>query len=175
MLGVDQFSFRNMEKRRLHSRCWACSREFGRQHYARQKQEYLERNRHNNPPQRLAARQFVQQFLLEHPCVQCGDPVVLEFNHLDATTKSGNVCDLVHSRSSLRRLWAENVKCEVLCANCHQRHTTLARPVHYKRGESAGGIRAAAIVRNQRFVLEYLARATCVDCDEGDPLVLQFD
>jgi hypothetical protein len=102
MLGVEQFSFKNAQKGILHLRCRSCCRQFARQHYARAKATYLERNRRNNPVQRLAARRFVHQFLLAHPCVQCGetDPIVLEFNHLDPTAKAGNLCDLVHGRKS---------------------------------------------------------------------------
>jgi hypothetical protein len=165
MLGVEQFSFKNAQKGILHLRCRSCCRQFARQHYARAKATYLERNRRNNPVQRLAARRFVHQFLLAHPCVQCGetDPIVLEFNHLDPTAKAGNLCDLVHGRSSLARLRAEIARCEVLCANCHQRHTTLVRPVHYKRANAtersdrADGPRPTAILRNQMLLLEYLA------------------
>jgi hypothetical protein len=99
-LGVDQFSFKNAEKGTLHSRCRACCQEVSRRHYAHRKGAYLERNRRTNPVQREVARRCVHEFLLAHPCVHCGeaDPVVLEFNHLDPTTKSGNVCDLIHNR-----------------------------------------------------------------------------
>jgi hypothetical protein len=38
----------------------------------------------------------------------------------------------------------------------------------------SGGPRAP-IARNHRLVLQCLAEATCVDCNEGEPLVLQFD
>jgi hypothetical protein len=122
------------------------------------------------------------QFLREHPCVRCGasDPVVLEFNHLDPGAKSGNICDMVHFRVSINGLRQEMAKCEVLCANCHQRHTTRVRLAHYKLSGGPGVLefaspRTAADRRNIRIVRERLATAACVDCGVADPLVLQFD
>src|SRR5260221_2067179 len=88
--AVDDFSFKDAQKRTVRSRCRACCREASRRHYVRMKVAYLERNRRNNPRQRQAAAEFVYQFLVGHPCSECGehDPVVLEFNHLDPLTKS---------------------------------------------------------------------------------------
>jgi hypothetical protein len=179
----DDFAFKSASTGKRHSRCRACTRQLSQQHYQENKRDYLARNRRNNPLQRNANRTFVMQYLLEHPCVTCGecDPVVLEFNHVDPATKTGNVCDMVHSRVSLARIQLEIEKCEVLCANCHQRHTTTQRLVHYKlilaqnsRIEFASR-RMAADWRNIRIVLEFLRTAPCIDCGVADPLVLQFD
>jgi hypothetical protein len=35
--------------------------------------------------------------------------------------------------------------------------------------------RHKAIIRAQDFILDYLEKHHCVDCDEDDPIVLQFD
>jgi hypothetical protein len=72
---------------------------------------------------RRERQQGILDYLLEHPCVDCGetDPVVLEFDHL--RDKIANVTAMV----ALRRPWsvilAEISKCEVVCANCHRRRT----------------------------------------------------
>jgi hypothetical protein len=181
MLPLGQFSFKSAEKGVLHSRCRACCRANSRRHYQANRAAYLSRNRRNNPAQRRRSAAFVLAFLREHPCSRCGeaDPIVLEFNHLDAALKSANVADMVLRMCSPRRLEAEMAKCEVVCANCHQRLTSLARSWHYKsrlgtRAERRA-FRLAADARNHELVLEYLEAAACTDCGERDSLVLQFD
>lgn len=68
--------------------------------------------------------QFVWDYLLNNPC-KCGenDPIVLEFNHIDPTVKSDNISDLVKKTHSIKSIQSEILKCEVMCANCHRRHT----------------------------------------------------
>jgi hypothetical protein len=121
----------------------------------------------------------VLAFLMEHPCAACGeaDPVVLEFNHLDPASKVGNISELTNAGFSVARLRREIDNCEVLCANCHQRHTISAKPAHYKLLASSRGPswRMAANHRNPEFVLERLGQSACVDCGLADVLVLQFD
>ena len=102
-------------------------------------------HRKNNPLQKQRAATFVHAFLLEHPCVKCGeaDPVVLEFNHLDPQSKSANIADMIRGRCSAARLHGEIAKCEVVCANCHQRLTSLGRACHYKWQSPPAGTPAA--------------------------------
>src|SRR5207245_1427147 len=108
----EDFSFKDVRRRTLRSRCRTCCREASRRHYARMKVHYLERNRRNSPRQRQAAAEFVYQFLLAHPCVECGeaDPVVLEFNQVDPTTKSANISDMIANGASLAYLRPEIAK-----------------------------------------------------------------
>lgn len=74
-----------------------------------------------------AAKKFVLEYLLDHPCVDCGesDPIVLDFDHV----RGVKVCDVSRMTSTGYRCWRikeEIEKCEVRCANCHRR-------VHAKR------------------------------------------
>lgn len=70
-------------------------------------------------------KEFHVDYLKSHPCVVCGedDIVVLEFNHIDPTTKEYNVSQLLNNNYSISLLKKEISKCEVLCANCHKRKT----------------------------------------------------
>lgn len=68
----------------------------------------------------LENRKAVYEYLLSHPCVDCGEanPVVLEFDHIQG--KKACISELVGRKSSVRRIHAEIEKCEVRCANCHR-------------------------------------------------------
>jgi hypothetical protein len=67
-------------------------------------------------------REFVWQYLENHPCVDCGetDFRVLEFDHVRGKKVMG-VTRAV--RYSMDVLTTEIEKCEVRCANCHRKKT----------------------------------------------------
>ncbi len=178
-LAPSEYSFKDRARRVLRSRCRRCCCERSKRHYVRMKRAYLARNRRRKPMLREVAAMFVHQFLRQHPCVHCGeeDPVVLEFNHIDPALKSGNISEMIRTGTSVRRLQAEIAKFEVLCANCHQRHTIRGKTAHYTTVASTLGPswRQAANRRNAALVLEHLRSAACVDCGSRDPLVVQFD
>lgn len=76
-----------------------------------------------NKSRKDKARQFIFDYLLTHPCIDCGekDPIVLEFDHkLD---KIMSVSETVNAGFSLEKISLEIDKCEVRCANCHRRKT----------------------------------------------------
>lgn len=70
-------------------------------------------------------RKFIYNYLLQNPCVDCGevDPRVLEFDHVEA--KTANISELLCSVVSIEKLVNEISKCEVRCANCHRRKTSI--------------------------------------------------
>jgi hypothetical protein len=55
-------------------------------------------------------------------CVGCGTTENLQFDHIDRTTKSCNVVNLLAGK--LEKLVEEAQKCQLLCDSCH-RHKTL--------------------------------------------------
>lgn len=120
---LEEFSWRNKSKGILHKRCQECQRSYGKKHYQRNKAYYKKKaHKSERAPQRR--RQYVWDYLLEHPCVDCGeqDPVVLEFDHTNPAEKRYSVANLV-SRYTLNTLIIEINKCQVRCANCHRRKT----------------------------------------------------
>jgi len=70
--------------------------------------------------------QRVWDYLLAHPCVDCGeaDPVVLDFDHVRGK-KHLSVSTMIIQGFSWERVAAEIAKCDVRCANCHRRRTAV--------------------------------------------------
>jgi hypothetical protein len=104
-------------------------KEYSKQHYLRNKGEIKKRSLQHNKETRTRNREFVNNYLLSHPCVDCGvkDIVVLEFDHVKGVKE--NAVAVASNRSwSLDKLKKEIEKCEVRCANCHRRVT------HKRRG-----------------------------------------
>lgn len=75
----------------------------------------------------------VHAYLLEHPCVDCGepDPIVLDFDHVRGVKKADVKRMTTGSHVSLSQIMAEIAKCEVRCANCYRR-VTAKREGHRK-------------------------------------------
>jgi hypothetical protein len=102
--------------------CRPCRSEYGKAHYAANRQRYIEaeaRRKRARAEERIA---FLIEFFRTHPCVDCGetDPLVLEFDHL--RDKHFNIGKQFSSRS-WQKILEEMEKCDVVCANCHRRRT----------------------------------------------------
>lgn len=126
---------------------------------------------------RRALRAQVLDHLLGHPCVECGeaDPVVLEFDHIVAKTAS--ISRLVSLTAPRKAVEAEIALCEVVCANCHRRRT--ATRAGWRRAlasePASRSYLTRTVERNLLHVYDVLRGSACLDCGEGDPLVLEFD
>lgn len=124
-----------------------------------------------------ALRTHVLSYLLEHPCVDCGerDPVILEFDHI--REKTAGIAALVAAGVKLDLVNDEISRCEVVCVNCHRRRT--ARRARWRRADpsdpTARRYPSIAVEHNVAHVGAMLSRSSCVDCGERDPLVLDFD
>lgn len=71
-------------------------------------------------------RVFVDEYLKNHPCVDCGeaDPLVLDFDHVFGV-KLKSISAMISAGTKLFTLKEEIMKCQVRCANCHRRITRL--------------------------------------------------
>ena len=119
---LDEFNKNRRNPDGLQGQCRVCSRAAQAKNY-RESEKTRASIRANNRKNVAENSIYLYNYLLEHPCVQCGegDPVVLEFDHLDRATKVNNVSQLV--RFGRKMMLAEIEKCEVLCCNCHRRRT----------------------------------------------------
>jgi hypothetical protein len=126
MQPLVAFSVRRAAPDGRQSACKDCQAERDRANYvdnARRRRRIVESNERRR--QRRTA--LLRDLKAAAGCADCGedDPIVLEFDHLDAGTKSGDIATM--AAGSWDALEAELAKCEVVCANCHRRRTHARR------------------------------------------------
>lgn len=127
--SVDDFNFKNKSKGLRHSQCKLCTRFSVKNHYNKNREYYLKKAQKRNVELRLKINNYIKDYLLKNPCVDCGetDLVVLEFDHnKEDFVKLKAISSLVRERNSLEIIKEEIKKCEVRCANCHRRKTAKA-------------------------------------------------
>lgn len=97
-------------------------------HYAANREAYMKRAIVNRTAKRKESREYLQEYLRAHPCVDCGesDIVVLDFDHVRGE-KLTNLSSMGHDGYTLKAIQIEIAKCEVRCANCHRRATHRRR------------------------------------------------
>lgn len=104
-------------------------KKYANDHYKKNSKLYKERARKHTKFARDRNRTWVLNYLLSHPCVDCGetDPLVLTFDHVRGKKKD-NISALSNSRPcSIKTIDEEIKKCDVRCFNCHMRKTNKDR------------------------------------------------
>ena len=107
-------------------RCKKCRRIYDNNWYAKQTDEKRKKiiKRKRNRRRRNVA--FVQFYKARYGCIDCGyrDSVqALEFDHLPGTNKKKAISNLCSNGASLKTIFEEIQKCELVCANCHRIRT----------------------------------------------------
>ena len=163
----EDFSWENKNKGRRARRCKECQRKYSLDHYGRNKRIYSERA----DKQRSRGRQFVNEYLLTHPCVDCSeaDIRVLDFDHRG--NKSFVIVDYLGT--GIETLQKEIAKCDVRCGNCHRKKTLLSSRTNAANDNDKYQKRVRQ--KKRKYINEYLSTHPCVDCKETEPLVLEFD
>lgn len=105
--------------------CRVCCKESNAENYLNGNRAVAVRAANDKAIERNLA--YLKEYLLSHPCVDCGetDIVVLEFDHLHDKVKE--VTSMAYMGLSLAKIQAEIDKCEVRCANDHRRITVKRR------------------------------------------------
>jgi hypothetical protein len=119
--SYDEFNLRRGARDGRQDRCRDCCRAW----YVRNRDEHKQRVAQRNERTLREYRQWLAEYLAEHPCVDCGetDLRVLEFDHREGSDKIADVAALVSHLAKWSRVLAEIEKCDVRCANCHRRRT----------------------------------------------------
>jgi len=122
---ASEFNFKIKSINLRHKQCKSCTRLFIKNHYNKNKNYYLEKTRKRNAKLRLIMASHIRDYLLNNPCVDCGekDVTVLEFDHNGRIPKLKAVSSLVRASFPLDIIKKEIEKCDVRCANCHRRKT----------------------------------------------------
>jgi len=117
--GLHLFGIYNSSPDGLKSSCLSCSRK-------------------NAGERRGEARKAVYEYLLRHPCVDCGEtnPVVLEFDHLNG--KNMDISEMIGKGYSIKSIMKEIEKCEVVCSNHHSIRTARRANWYIYRWVEAG-------------------------------------
>lgn len=107
----------------LNTHCKTCKASTQKQWYAKHTDEQKERVGLLKAQRIKNNRERVNNYLLQHPCLDCGekDTIVLEFDHV-----RGKKIDIISKMifdCGWSKIQKEILKCEVRCANCHRRIT----------------------------------------------------
>jgi len=123
---LDEYSFhrRKGRKDQYQSKCRECNKTYQREHYKKNKKYYAVKAREWEDKY----KKEVYSFLMEEAkdgCVTCGekDFRCLQFNHIDRSTKTNNISNMIRYSRPLLEIKQEIKKCEILCANCHAKVT----------------------------------------------------
>lgn len=118
-----EFGWRNKEKGTRQSHCKICNKDKAKKHYTDNKEYYAKKRAKNNKKYRESNKRSLLEYLLDHPCVDCGEknPIFLEFDHRD--DKKCDVSLMVQQAYSWQAIEEEIKKCDVRCVKCHRLKT----------------------------------------------------
>lgn len=124
-LPRSQFNVKSASPDGVQNVCRDCNRAQAREYYARNRDAHLRVVMARRAEQRRLAIEVVGEYLLAHPCVDCGevDVRVLDFDHRVGSGKGAEVMRLVQNGYSVTRVMVEIAKCDVRCRNCHAKVT----------------------------------------------------
>ncbi len=111
--------------------CYRCKKEFPITHFFKNgpTRKWLCREccRKKRDRQRRTIIEWIFNYFLTHPCVDCGcnNPVIMEFDHRDPADKEVNISTSLKHGWSLKRLQGEIEKCDSVCVNCHRKRTAV--------------------------------------------------
>lgn len=121
----DKFNWKDKANGKKQSKCKVCTKEYRKKYYENNKKKALDYSSKSNRIIKERNRQFIWDYLKEHPCIDCGEnnPIVLEFDHKDGSNKVSSISKMVQNQFSIENILKEIEKCDVRCANHHRIRT----------------------------------------------------
>lgn len=139
-LPIEEFAWKNKAKGQRKARCRQCVKDYKDQHYQDNREDYVAKQAVRNNDLLEEVRLAICQYLIEHPCVDCGfdDIRALEFDHRE--DKLFTIAAHLNRKkiTSVKKLMAEIKKCDVRCSNCHSIRTAVEQNSH--RHRFVGGV-----------------------------------
>lgn len=120
-----KFNKNKSRKDGLQNICKRCSRARSKEYYQNNKEKHKKVIKKRNDKLRLINREYVVDYLRNHPCVDCGETNILflEFDH--RSDKDGGISKMINCPVGLDKLKREIQKCDVRCMQCHRIKTSI--------------------------------------------------
>lgn len=131
---VSEFAWKVASKGLRQPYCKSCQKAYQQGWYRKNRVRHKANVAVLNKKRRAEIRNFIVLYLVDHPCIDCGesDPIVLEFDHQYG------------KRMMISRAWSMSVlkkeikKCVIRCANCHRRKT--AKQMGWSKAHAVAGV-----------------------------------
>lgn len=122
------FNWLNKAKNQKQYFCKDCMKSSRKKSYSKHKGKQIKRVEKRNKKVREENKAKIVAYLTAHPCVDCGenDVIVLQFDHV-RDKKKNSIAIMLQRAYSWETIEKEIAKCDIRCANCHIRKTTLER------------------------------------------------
>jgi len=120
---TSEFHLYSRNRDGLQPYCRPCKRLIDNEQYKKYPRRNYERNKANVRRNRLWLHSFLKTKQCEWEGCTIKDPDMLVLDHLNPSEKRQHVSSMSHASFSLKSLQEEVVKCRVLCANHHHKHT----------------------------------------------------
>jgi hypothetical protein len=125
----SEYFVKDKKSGRLHAHCKACYGEhrktYAVEHYFKYGDQYRERAKVRRAMVRRGLQDQLVAYMKDKMCIDCdeSDIRVLEFDHLDPTTKKFGISKAMTDGKKWEEILIEISKCQILCANCHKKRT----------------------------------------------------
>lgn len=123
VLPLEEFNRKRKES--LQSYCRSCQKEYGKEHYHKNREQNAEKQRLAKKARLDAIKTDIRKLKESTPCLDCGESYpyyCMDFDHVNGK-KTTHISEMVQQGAARWRIFSEITKCEVVCANCHRKRT----------------------------------------------------